>query len=136
MNRIIAKGKIVNNGEIEIRFTGKNMTSVGGIKLFHKFALKLGVEKVLKQRINLPRKEGRYKTGRVPISLLYALVLALIRLSGTACLQADRFLAEFLGVPYLRDSFHYDTSVCLFYLTLVTIFPSYLTCGYYGDLTI
>ena len=33
----MAKEKVVNNGEVETRFAGKNLTSIGGIKLFHKF---------------------------------------------------------------------------------------------------
>ena len=37
--------------------------------------------------------------------------------------QIDRFLAEFPGVPSLWNPFHTNTSVCLFYLTLVSIFP-------------
>ncbi|MBT9143078.1 MAG: hypothetical protein DDT29_01477 [Dehalococcoidia bacterium] len=90
MNRITAREKVVNDGEVETQFTGKNLTSVGGIKLFHKFARKLGVEKALERSIKLPRKEVKYKTGRVLISLLYALVLDLNRLSDTARLQVDR----------------------------------------------
>ena len=64
MNRIMAKERNVNDGEVETRFAGKNLTSVGGIRLFHKFAQKLGVEEALEQSINLPRREGKYKTGR------------------------------------------------------------------------
>ncbi len=63
MNRITAKEKAVNDGEIETRFVGKNLTLVGGIKLFHKFARKLGVEEALEQSINLPRRESKYKGG-------------------------------------------------------------------------
>ena len=37
MNRIIAKEKALNNGEVETRLAGKNLASIGGIKLFHKF---------------------------------------------------------------------------------------------------
>jgi hypothetical protein len=97
MNRIAAKEKLVNDGEVETRFAGKNLTSVGGIKLFHKFAQKLGVEEALEQSINLPRKEGKYPTGRVLTSLLYALVLDLNRLSDTARLQIDRVFHQLVG---------------------------------------
>jgi hypothetical protein len=61
------------------------------------------VEEVLEQSINLPRREGKYKIGRVLVSLLYALVLDLIRLSDTARLQADRVfhrLVGFEGYPH------------------------------------
>jgi hypothetical protein len=97
MNRIMVKGKVVNDGEVESRFAGKNLTSVGGIGLFHKFAQRLGVEEALEQSVNLPRKEGKYKTGKVLVSLLYALVLELNRLSDTARLQADRVFQRLVG---------------------------------------
>lgn len=97
MNRIKVKEKVVNNGEIEARFTGKNLTPIGGIKLFDKFARKLGVEEALEQSINLPRKVVKYKTGRMLISLLYALVLDLVHLSDTARLQADIVLHRLVG---------------------------------------
>ena len=97
MNRIEVKEKVVNNSEIEARFAGKNLTSVGGIKLFDKFAQKLGVEEALEQRVNLPRKDGKYPTGRILTSLLYALVLDLNRLSDTARLQIDRVFHQLVG---------------------------------------
>jgi hypothetical protein len=43
MKSITVKGKVVNGGEVETQFTGKNLTPIGGIKLFDKFARKLGV---------------------------------------------------------------------------------------------
>jgi len=103
MNRITAKEKVVNEGEIETRFAGKNLTSIGGIKLFHNFIQKLGVEEALEQSIELPRREGKYKTGRVLVSLLYALVLDLTRLSDTTRLKADSVfhrLVGFHGYPH------------------------------------
>jgi hypothetical protein len=103
VNRIMAKEKVVNNGEVDTRFAGKNLTSIGGIKLFHKFVQKLAVEEALEQSIKLPRRESNYKVGRVLVSLLYALVLELNRLSDTARLRADRVfqrLAGFDGYPH------------------------------------
>jgi len=97
VNRIMAKGKVVNNGEVETRFAGKNLTSIGGIKLFHKFVQKLAVEEALEQSVKLPRRESNYKTGRVLVSLLYALVLELNRLSDTARLQRDRVFERLVG---------------------------------------
>ena len=97
MNRIADKGKVVNDGEVEARFAAKNLTSIGGIKLFHKFTQKLGVEETLEQSVNLPRRDGKYKTGRVLVSLLYALVLDLNRLSDTALLHIDRVFQKLVG---------------------------------------
>ena len=38
------KAKAADKGKVETRFTGKNLTTVGGMGLFHRFARKLGVE--------------------------------------------------------------------------------------------
>ena len=72
MNRTMAKERVVNNGEVETRFAGKNLTLnlVQGMKLFHKFVQKLGVEEALGQRIKLTRREGNYKTGSAGIALV------------------------------------------------------------------
>jgi len=97
MSRITVNEKVINSSEVETRFAGKNLTSIGGMKLFHKFVQRLGVEEALEQSIKLPRREGRYKRGRVLVSLLYALVLDLNRLSDTALLQVDRVFQRLVG---------------------------------------
>ena len=35
------KEKVVNDAEVETRLAGKNLTSIGGIRLFDKFILKI-----------------------------------------------------------------------------------------------
>jgi len=103
MKSITDRERVVNDGEVETQFAGKNLTSVGGMKLFHKFAWGIGVEEALERSIKLPRRKGKYKTSRVLVSLLYALVLDLNRLSDTARLQVDRvfqLLVGFDGYPH------------------------------------
>lgn len=51
----------------------------------------------MEQSIDLPRRGGKYKTGRVLISLLYALVLDLNRLVDTAHLQVDTVFNRLVG---------------------------------------
>jgi hypothetical protein len=65
MKSITVKGKVVNGGEVETQFTGKNLTPIGGIKLFDKFARKLGVERALEQSMKLPRKERKYSISNI-----------------------------------------------------------------------
>lgn len=95
-----ARGKReVNKGEVMTQFAGKNLTTVGGIGLFHRFAKKLGVEEALERRIELPRKEAKckYRTGRVLSSLIYALVLDLNRLSDILLLRLDKVFHKLVG---------------------------------------
>ena len=52
--------RVVQGSEVAVQFTGKNLTSVGGIGLFHKFAKRLGVEKALEQKVKLSRRASKY----------------------------------------------------------------------------
>ncbi len=77
MSIVNSEGSVGTKREIEAQFAGKNLTTVGGIGLFHRFAKKLGVEEALEHRVELSREGARckYGTGRVLSSLIYALVL-------------------------------------------------------------
>lgn len=99
MSSINAKGQVVDKSEVDAQFAGKNLTTVGGIGLFHRFARKLGVEEALEHRIQLPRERARckYGTGRVLSSLVYALVLDLNRLSDTLLLRLDKVFHKLVG---------------------------------------
>jgi hypothetical protein len=98
--------KVVSNGKVETRFTGKNLTTVGGMGLFHRFARKLGVEEKLEQRVKFPGRERKYPDGRKLLSLMYALVLDLSRLSDTALLRVDKVFQKIAG---LSDFPHQST---------------------------
>ena len=51
------RGRIVQKA-MAVRFTAKNLTTVGGIGgLFHKFAKRLKVEETLTAQVELPRRE-------------------------------------------------------------------------------
>ena len=99
MSGVNAKGQVVDKSEVDAQFAGKNLTTVGGIGLFHRFARKLGVEEALECGIQLPREGARckYGTGRVLSSLLYALVLDLDRLSDTLLLRLDKVFHKLVG---------------------------------------
>jgi hypothetical protein len=98
------EGSVVTKREIEAQFAGKNLTAVGGMGLFHRFVKKLGVEEALEQGIGLPpRARVRYGTGRVLISLIYALVLDLSRLSDVLLLRVDKVfqkIVDFSDYPH------------------------------------
>lgn len=89
--------RVVQKGEVAVQFTGKNLTSVGGIGLFHKFAKRLGVEKALEQKIKLSRRVSKYAPARILLSLVYAFVLDLPRLSDTLFLRQDKVSHKLVG---------------------------------------
>ena len=49
MSIVNSEGSVVTKREIEAQFAGKNLTTVGGMGLFHRFVKKLGVEEALEQ---------------------------------------------------------------------------------------
>ncbi|MCL0077207.1 hypothetical protein M1O12_04225 [Dehalococcoidia bacterium] len=98
MDMINARDRIVNEDKVETQFSGKNLTTVGGIGLFHKFARKLRVEEKLELSIRLPEREGKYTEGRRYLSLIYALVLDLSCLSDTVLLRVDKALQKMVGL--------------------------------------
>ena len=106
VDMINAKGRVADNGKVETRFTGKNLTTVGGMGLFRRFARKLGVEEELEQSVKFPGREGKYPEGRKLLSLIYALVLDLSRLSDTALLRVDKVFQKIAG---LSDFPHQST---------------------------
>jgi len=83
------KGVVQKDG-VAVQFTGKNLTTVGGIGLFHKFAKRLGVEKVLEQKVKLSLRISKYASARILLSLVYAFALDLPRLSDTLLLRQDK----------------------------------------------
>src|SRR5660397_149218 len=92
--RSINKAAMINKdqGEVKVEFSGKNLTSYGGLGLFSRFSRKLGIEKVLdKIKIN-ENGEGGYKTGRKIMSLIYGLICDLSRPSDTGVLKKDKVL--------------------------------------------
>jgi len=89
--------RVVQKGEVAVQFTGKNLTSVGGIGLFHKFAKRLGVEKALEQKVKLSRRVSKYAPARILLSLVYAFVLDLPRLSDTLLLCQDKVSHKLVG---------------------------------------
>jgi len=89
--------RVVQKSEVAVQFTGKNLTSVGGIGLFHKFARQLGVEKALASRVELPRRVGKYTSARLLLSLVYTFVLDLTRLSDTLLLRQDKVSHKLVG---------------------------------------
>lgn len=104
MNTIKAKGGVVNENEVEVQFVGKNLTIVEGMGLFHRFVKKLGVKETLEQSIELsPQARVKYKTGRMLISLIYALVLDLDRLLDALLLRLDKVfqkMVDFSDYPH------------------------------------
>lgn len=97
MRRTHVKGDTVNKGDVTARFVGKNLTVVGGIGLFYRFIRALGVEEALEREVELPRKAGKYGTGRALLSLVYAQVLDLRRQSDTILLRLDKVFHKLVG---------------------------------------
>jgi Transposase DDE domain group 1 len=107
MRRINKRQKInKNQGEIEVEFSAKNITSFGGLGLLRKLVGKLDLERVL-DRINpSPADEigpGGYTVGEKIMSLVYGLILDLERPADTAVLKRDKVFQSVIGYEAYPD---------------------------------
>lgn len=96
-------GKSQEKNEVEVEFSGKNLTCFGGMKLFGRFVKKLGVEKSLDREVVLEREESKYSVGRMILCLIYSMVVDLHRLSDTIVLRLDKVflkIVEFSEYPH------------------------------------
>jgi len=69
-----------------VSFTCPNLTLYGGMGLLGKFVGKLKVKAMLDEQVQLPRRERKYSSGDMILSLVHAQALDLERLSDTALL--------------------------------------------------
>jgi hypothetical protein len=75
--------KVVQKNEVAVKFSGKNLTTVGGMGLVHKFANCLQVEETLAKHVKFARRASKYTPARLLLFLVYAFVLDLTRLADT-----------------------------------------------------
>lgn len=85
--RILKMTKDYQN--LKVEFTGKNLTPFGGFKVFIEFVKKLKVKEILKEEVSLNRRENKYSLTQMLLSIIYALVLELFRLSDMILLRLD-----------------------------------------------
>jgi hypothetical protein len=100
--RSINKREKINKGtgEVKVEFSGKNMTSYGGLGLFRKFIQKLGIEKVLDNvnpDVYRDGTGGKKGVGKKVMSLIHGLVCGLERPSDTEVLKRDKVFHTVIG---------------------------------------
>lgn len=105
----VTQSRKKGNG-IEVSFTCPNLTLYGGIGLLGEFIGKLEVKATLDQRIQLPRRERKYSSGDMILSLVHAQALDLERLSDTALLHRDGVFQQVVGL----DDYPHQTSLSRF----------------------
>lgn len=105
----ILEGRVKGNG-IEVSFSGPNLTLYGGMGLLSKFVSKLKVKEVVEDKVQLPRRERKYSSGDMVLSLVYAQAVDLERLSDTGALRQDRVFHQVAGM----DDYPHQTSLSRF----------------------
>ena len=100
--RIIDKTQKINNtaDRVGVEFSAKNITTFGGLGLFHRFNRKLGIEKNLDainpSQIDEAGKEPK-GVGKKIMALVYGLVCGLERPSDTEVLKRDKVVQTVIG---------------------------------------
>jgi hypothetical protein len=105
----IAEGRAKGKG-IEVSFSGPNLTLYGGTGLLSKFLSKLKVKEVVEEKVQLPRRERKYSSGDMVLSLVYAQAVDLERLSDTGALCQDRVFHQVARI----DDYPHQTSLSRF----------------------
>ena len=82
---------------VEVSFSGRGLTSFGGIGLLGGLMRKLRVKEALESKVQLARRERKYSLGNMLLSLIYARALDLERLSDTVLLRQDGVFQQVVG---------------------------------------
>jgi len=107
----------VKGQDIEVEFTGKNITPFGGLILFGKFFQALDIEKLVEEYLPLKKKrKGKYAIAVLFIALLHLILTGIERVSHSEVFKDDKTFKAISGIyeiasrsTYFRflKSFHY-----------------------------
>jgi len=84
---------------LQIAFTGKNLTHFGGLHLFQKFIQKLGLRRLISLYIRFPQKNNRYSIAEEILALLYPIILGLGRIETFHLLKYNGAFQYLTGLP-------------------------------------
>jgi hypothetical protein len=90
--------KVTSERDIRVEFTGKNLTKFGGIQLVRKFFRHLKVKEELESAVPIVKREGKFSAGGMLVSLVYAVILDLMRQSDTTMLRLDKVFQKIAGL--------------------------------------
>lgn len=89
---------LLPRGDIQVEFTGKNLTKFGGISLLRKFLIQLRVKEELKSAVTIEKRESKFSVGQILICLLYAVTLDMKRQNDTLMLRLDKVFQKIAGL--------------------------------------
>ncbi len=84
--------------DIQVEFTGKNLTKFGGMQLVKKFLRGLRVKEELESAVRIEKRDGKFSVGGMLICLIYALILDMKRQSDTLMLRLDKVFQKIAGL--------------------------------------
>jgi hypothetical protein len=90
--------------EVEISFAGQSLTHFGGLFLLHRFVQRLGLRRLLAERVRFEQRNNRYAISESLLAWLYPMVLGLGRIETTRVLQYNGVFQYLTGLPTYPDS--------------------------------
>ena len=75
----------------------KHLTHFGGIYLIHAFCKKIGLKRLLQKKIHFQNRSGRYHPTELILSIMYAIIVGIPRLSQTKILQGNGAFQRIIG---------------------------------------
>jgi len=76
----------------------RNLTHFGGIFLIHQFFKKLRLKWYLQKQVHFPQRSSYYHPVELILSILYALIAGIPRLSRTKILQGNGAFEKIIGL--------------------------------------
>lgn len=84
---------------LQISFTGKNLTHFGGLYLLQKFLQKLNLRYLLSNYIRFPQRNNRYSISEEILAILYPIMLGLGRIETSHLLKHNGVFQYLTGLP-------------------------------------
>lgn len=109
VNRNIThNNKKVNRPEdIEVEFSGKNITPFGGVILFRKFFKAINLEKLIKEYVRIEKRKSKYTISDLFLSLVYLILSGIERISHSEVFKDDEVFKKIIDIENLatRNTF-------------------------------
>ncbi len=84
---------------LQISFTGKNLTHFGGLYFLQRFLQKLNLRYLLSNYIRFPQRNNRYSISEEILALLYPIMLGLGRIETSHILKHNGVFQYLTGLP-------------------------------------
>lgn len=85
--------------KLRYAFSGQTLTHFGGVYLLHRFLSRLGIQRLLAQKVRFPQRNNSYSVSEMVLALIYPMMLGLERIEATHLLRHNGVFQYLTGLP-------------------------------------